>query len=182
MNPRDILRTERLLGALLIALFVALVFSGRPLFPTSMPKVREIATLPDSDKLQPVRAYAEYGAVQLPYNEREKMDRAPPSWDAPRPVRIGFSFRELSFVRLPFWAKSEFGMVAFVDTPGGYRMTPMGPQQVKLLGELTGRDWSGTSLEPWRFAWGWLFVLGFVAIGLLHLRRQAKWREENGII
>jgi hypothetical protein len=182
MKTEKLLETESLLKALLLLLFVAMVFSGRPLLPTSMPRIREIAVLPASAKLEPIRQYTEMGSGLLPYNAREQLDRLPPSSDAPRPLKVGYSYREVSFLRLPFAAYTEFGIVTFVDTVGGYKICLLSPEQVKMLNEAAGRDFSKIGLQAWRHVWGWFFLLGGGALGILHMRRMARWREIHGII
>jgi hypothetical protein len=182
MKTEKLLETESLLKILLLCLFVAMVFSGRPLLPTSTPRIRQIAVLPATEKLEPLRRYTEMGSGLLPYNAREQLDRTPPSWDAPRPLKVGYSYREVSFLRLPFAAYTEYGIVTFVDTVGGYKICLLTPGQVEALNEAAGRDFSGIGLQPWRHVWGWLFVLGIAGLGFLHMRRLAGWREAHGII
>jgi hypothetical protein len=176
------MKAENLLGALVVALVAAVFFSGRPFPPVNMPRIEEVATLPDGPQMEQVRRFTEYGSGILPYNAKERQRRASKDWSERRPVKLGYAYREVSFLRLPFWAYEEYGLVTFMDTPAGYQIAIMSPKQIELLQELTGKDWSRYRFPLWEHLWGWLFVLGFIGIPLLWLRERAKWREEQGII
>jgi hypothetical protein len=83
---------------------------------------------------------------------------------------------------LPLWASGEAGLVTYFETPIGWQVALMGPDQVRLLERISGRSYADYSFPFWKHMWGWLFVLGLVVWYLLHRRAEAKWREETGII
>ena len=176
------MNAQYLTWPLVVGLVVVMIFSGRPSVPANIPRIEEVATLPDGPRMASVRAYTEYGSGVLPYNAMERARRAPADWDARQPLKLGYAYREVSFLKMPFWAYEEYGLVTFMDTPAGYKIAIMNPKQMELLQELTGKDWSGYRFPIWAHLWGWLFVIGFIAGPLLWLRERAKWREEQGII
>lgn len=176
------MKAETLIGLVVLTVAVALVMSGRPFFPASTPRIHEIAQLPDGPAMADVREYTEYGSGLLPYNRWEQAERAPKDWEAPQPVKLGYAFREVSFVGLPLWSYKEYGIVTFMDTAAGYKIALMSDEQLALLERLTGRRHSNFVFPFWRYAWGWLIVLGILAAVLLHWREQRKWREREGYI
>jgi hypothetical protein len=174
-------KAEGLIGVPVLALAASLLLSGRPMFPADTPRVDEIEVLPDGPKMAQVRRYTDYGSGILPYNRWEKQTQAhrPPA--ARPPLKLGWSYREISFLSLPLWAYSEHGLVTYLEEPSGYKIAILMPQQVQLLEDLTGKDYSGRSFAFWKHVWGWLIVLAFAAAFFLFLREEARKREEEGI-
>ena len=167
----------------LLALCAGLVLfvSERPWSATSMPRIDEVAVIPDGPKTASVREYTEYGSGVLPYMPRE----APPAPgpDSERPIKLGWSYREFSVLRMPFQASKELGFVTYIETPEGRRFSVMVPEQLELLEQLAGRKISARYSFPWhRHLWGWAFVLAFLVWLFLNRRAEAKWREESGVI
>jgi hypothetical protein len=173
------MKSEILLSVTVVALAAALILSGRPFFPVNTPRIEEVATLPEGPKMAAVRRYTEYGSGILPYNARERAKRAPKGWDEKRPLKLGYAYREISFLRMPFFAYEEYGLVTFLDTPNGYQIAIMQPKQVELLEELTGRKWSDYRFPLERHLWGWLFVIAVVCGVMWRLREQ---REAEGVV
>jgi hypothetical protein len=174
-------------GVLVILLAAIFVLSDRPWLPTSMPAVSEVETLPDTPKMADVRDYTEMGSAFLPHTEKEKARRQAEQRRQPydyekEPLRLGWSYREVSFLRMPFFAYEEFGLVTYFDRPGGYHIALLPPAQVELLGELTGKDYRGSRFPFYLYLWGWLFPIAAIALVWLYLRQEAKRREEQGII
>ena len=169
------------LAALALCAGLVMLVSERPWSATSMPRIDEVAVVPDGPKTASVREYTEYGSGVLPYMERQA--RPAPGPDSERPVKLGWSYREFGVLRMPFWASKELGFVTYIETPEGLRFSVMVPEQVALLEKLTGQKYSARYSFPWhRHLWGWLFVLAFLAWLVLNRRAEAKWREESGII
>jgi len=176
------MKAEHLFGILVLALVAAVFLGGRPKLPANTPRIEAIERLPDTPRLAQVRRYTEYGSGILPYNAREKRDRERRRWDEPQPLQLGYSYREVSFFGLPIWAYEEFGLVTFIEVPSGFNLAILRPQQVELLRELTGKDYSSQGLSLWKHLWGWLFPLGFIGAALLLLREDAKRREAEGVV
>jgi hypothetical protein len=173
------MKSEILLGVTVVALAAALILSGRPFFPVNTPRIHEVATLPEGQKMEAVRRYTEFGSGLLPYNAREKEKRALKDWDEPTPLRLGYAYREISFLKLPFFAYEEYGLVTFLDTQTGYQIAIMQPKQLELLEELTGRKWSDYRFPIERHLWGWLFVFAIVGGLMWRMREQ---REAEGVV
>jgi hypothetical protein len=166
---------------MVIATALAIFLGGRPKLPANTPRIEAIERLPESPKLAAVRRYTEYGSGVLPYNGRERRQRERRRWTERQPLQVGYSYREISFFGLPLWAYKEFGLVTFIEQPMGFQLAILRPQQVQLLGELTGKDWSGHSFALWKHLWGWLIPLGFLAAVLLYLREGRLRREAEGV-
>jgi hypothetical protein len=176
------IRAEHLFGILVLAMVAAILLGGRPKLPANTPRIHAIEQLPDDAKLAKVRRYTEYGSGILPYNRREQQDRAMRDWSDRQPLRVGYSYREISFFGLPVWAYPEYGLVTFIEVPAGYNMAILRPQQVELLQELTGRDYSDYSFPWWKHLWGWLFPIGFIAAALRLLQEDRRRREAEGVV
>lgn len=170
------------LGLLALAFAIVFFVSDREWGLTSMPRVETIDVLPDRPELAQVRFYTEMGSGVLPYTSREGSRRAAADAQPRPPLKIGFAYREISILRLPFWAHEEGGIVTFFEMPNGYQVALINADQLRLLERISGRGYSGFSFPLWRHLWGWLFVLGLLGWYLLHRRAEARWREETGII
>ena len=176
------MKAEHLFGFLVLAMVAAIILGGRPKLPANTPRIDYVEQLPDDPKLAKVRRFTEYGSGILPYNKRELQDRATRRWHERQPLRVGYSYREISFFGLPLWAYPEYGLVTVIEVPQGFNIAILQPQQVLLLQELTGRDFSGYSFPYWRHLWGWIFPLGFIGAALYLLREAAKRREAEGVV
>lgn len=176
------MKAEHLMGVVVVTMAAAIFLGGRPLLPANTPRVDAIETLSDAPNMKQVRRYTEYGSGILPYNKREIEIRAKQPADPRPPLRIGWSYREVSFFGLPIWAYEEYGFVTFLEEPMGYKIAILPPPQLELLQELTGKSYSGRHFPWWKHIWGWVFALGLGAVIFLQLREQARWREEQGII
>ena len=169
------------LAALALGVAAALILSDRPWSATSMPRIDEIAALPETPEADAATSGAEVGVV-LPYDRDQALRQA--RGDALSfGSKLGYSYREVSIARMPLWAKRELGFVKFRPSPDGYYAEPLGDEQMARLKAVTGKDWAGSYAFPfWAHMWGWLFALGFLAWLYLNHRAQVKWREESGII
>lgn len=139
-----------------------------------MMRIEEIATLPDSERLESVRRYTMIGSGIIPYAPGEAR---PAHADRP-PIRVGWVYREVSALGMPFFGRAQFGPVTFVALSQGRQFAMMSPAQVALLDELAGRrvtaDYRFTSYTHY---WGWLIVLALIGWTLLR-RREARIRED----
>ena len=167
------------LAALALAWTAIFYFSDRPFGLTSTPRVAEVALIPEGPQFADVRRYADYGAAKLPYAS----DAERPARGASSPARIGWTYRETSALRMPFWASGEFGYVAYVERQSGILITPIGEAQMALFEQRAGRAYSQEYSFPWYFhAWGWLIVAGLIVWTLLwrreaNLAEEARWAE-----
>lgn len=167
------------LGLLAAAFAINFFLSDREWALTSLAAVEPVETLPDRPELYSVRSYTE---ILLPYTARRRAARADDPVEQRPQLRVGYAYRELSILRLPLWASEEAGLVTYFETPLGWQIALMGPEQLRMLEGITGRSYSEYSFPFWKHMWGWLFVLGLIVWYLLHRRADAKWREETGII
>ncbi len=170
----ELTRSRTMLAAIAIAFGAILFLSDRPVGLTDMIRIDEIATLPVSARLEPVRRYTMIGSGLIPYmpGERRAATAGPP------PLKIGWVYREISGLRMPFFASSQFGPVTFVELPEGRQYAELGPDQVALLDALAGRPVASGYRFAWhRRIWGWLVVLALIGWTLLR-RREARIRED----
>lgn len=162
------------LGVLIVAVGLAVYFSDRPWDMTSAPRIAQVAVLPDSPALADVRRYTEIGSGVLPYNE----GRAPPASRGRPPLKLGWTYREVSALRMPFWASDEFGFVTYLEQPWGVEFGILSPSQIQMLEQRLGRRFSEDFSFPWYLhLWGWLPLIGLIAWSLLW-RREANLAEE----
>jgi hypothetical protein len=170
------------LGLLAAAFAVTFFLSEREWGLTNMPRVAEVDTLPETPRLAAVRRYTQIGSGLLPYLPRERARRAASVAEEGQRLKVGFSYREISILRMPIWASEDNGLVTYLELPSWYQIALINEDQVRLLERITGRSYSGYSFPRWRHMWGWLFLLGLIGWYLLHRRALARWREETGII
>ncbi len=169
------------LAAFAIGVAVVLVFSQRPWAATSMPRLYEIAVLPETPEVEAATTGAEFGIV-IPFR-RDQAPANPQSGPSLSPPKLGYSYREVSLARMPFWAHRELGFVKYIESADGYYAEPLASGQMERLAAITGRDWAHSYSFPiWRHLWGWLFAAAFALWFFLQHRARAKWREEHGII
>ena len=164
-----------MLAALLaVAVLANALLTTRPLQGYSMYQIEEIATLPDTPELADVRRYTEIGSGMLPY-ECGWTPRATP---ARPPLKLGWTYRETSALRMPFWAAGEFGFVTYLEQPSGIEFGILSPSQVAMLEERLGRRFTENYSFPWYLhLWGWLPLIGLIVWTWLW-RREANLAEE----
>jgi len=170
----ELMKSRILLVAIGLAAAAILLLSERPVGLTDAMRFDEIMTLPDTDRLEPVRRYTMIGSGIIPYMPGE----AAPAYRGRPPIKVGWAYREISGLRMPFFARAQFGPVTFVDLPGGRQFAELAPEQVAQLEELAGRPVASGYTFPWyAHFWGWLIVLALIGWTLLR-RREARIRED----
>lgn len=171
----ELAKSRHLLIAIGIAVAAILYLSDRPFGLTDMMRIDEITTLADSERLEPVRRYTLIGAGIIPYMPSETA----PSYVQRPQIKVGWVYREFSALRMPFFARAEFGPVTFVDLPHGRQFAMLGPAQIELLDELAGRPVAADYGFAWyERLWGWLIVIALIVWTLLR-RREARIREDE---
>ena len=145
-------------------------------------------TLPDGPAAHLIRNETEYGSALLPYpgtkisgflgSDPESLAAA----SASAPLRLGYSYRELSLFGMPFWAYRDHGLVTYLETPIGYRAAVVTDRRRQLVQRITGRSYADYALPLHRHVWGWLLVLGFVLWSFVRRWEEARWRQKTGMI
>ncbi|TMJ14114.1 MAG: hypothetical protein E6G94_10270 [Alphaproteobacteria bacterium] len=171
-------------GLFVMAVAVVLILSARPILPTTMPRVDAIDTVPNTINFASVRRYTDFGSGLLPYTEREKVERGMRRRDQLEEpeVKLGWSYSETTFLGMPYWASQDFGLVTFMETGAGYQIAILMPEQVKLLSELSGKDYGKRSFPLLMHLWGWLFPLGLGLCLWFSFYIEAKKREALGVV
>lgn len=165
-----------LLAVLVLFTLGAMIFSGRPWRGYSMPRVAEIALLPDNEALAQVRRYTEIGSGIFPYIDgsvRPELGRAR------QPLHLGYAYDEYGILGMPYWVGGEYGMVSYLETPEGVQVAVISPGQRPLLDGMVGRPVTRDYAFRWYVhIWGWLFPPLFI-LWLLAWRREDKREEER---
>ena len=162
------------LGVLAVAIAAAFYLSDRPWNMASTPRIDEVAVLPDTPELADVRRYTEIGSGMLPYEGGWTLRATP----ARPPLKLGWTYRETSALRMPFWAAGEFGFVTYLEQPSGIEFGILSPSQVAMLEQRLGRRFTEDYSFPWYLhLWGWLPLIGLIVWTLLW-RREANLAEE----
>lgn len=168
------------LGLLLLATFAAMLRSGRPWRGYNIPRVAEIATLPETEALAPVRRYTKIGAGLFPWvgGVRPQYGRGE------QPVKLGYAYLEYGILGMPYWVGEEYGLVTYIEQAHGIRFAGIAPGQRPLLDEMVGRPIT----RDYRFnryfrLWGWFFPVAFFAFIFLWWRedRQEETRLMEGL-
>jgi hypothetical protein len=138
---------------------------------TDIPRIEALAALPDTEKVGNVLSGLDTGIV-LPYLPGEARARSESS--TPAVLRIGILYREVSLMKMPFWAYRDGGLVAYRALPSGYSAAPVPPEQVAALEAAAGQVYSGRRFALWQHLWGWLFGLGFLSWWFVARREEAR--------
>lgn len=97
---------------------------------------------------------------------------------------LGWSYREVSALWMPFWAYEDQGLVLFSQNPdGSYMLAPVTPEELDKVRQVTGHD----PVQAYSFAlashlWGWLPMLALAGFIVWLRRREARQREALGVI
>lgn len=176
MDFRNHIRPSRVVAALLVAATLAvLIFSGRPWRGYNMPRVTEIATLPDDERLVPVRRYTEIGSAFFPYIGGPRPELAAER----QPLKLGYAYLEYGILGMPYAVGEEYGLVTYIEEPSGVQVAAITPGQQPLLDELAGRRLSQDYRFAWyRYVWGWLFAFSF-ALWIWLWRREDRQEEQR---
>jgi hypothetical protein len=161
-----------LLAAAIVAVFL---LSPRSWSMKDTPRVVEVATLPEAAGDQVLAGV--YPNMVLPYLEGEAEARMIASTVRQRDRRIGYVYREVSLLKMPFWAYEDGGLVVYRELPAGYSIAPVTPDQVAALEAATGKRFSGHGPSLWRHLWGWLFAAGFVLWWFVAGHEESRRRE-----
>lgn len=176
MDLKKLVTPSRVLMAVLVvATLAALAFSGRPWRGYSAPRVAEIATLPDNERLAQVRRYTEYGSGVFYHIGGDRPEYA----NARQPLKLGFAYHEYGILGMPYWVKGEYGLVTYLDTVEGVQVAGIMPGQVPLLDEMIGEPLASSyTFRWWTRIWGWFFPVLLIAL-ILAWRREARIKEEE---
>jgi hypothetical protein len=173
---------------LVLSIAAAIHYGDRHWALRNLPHIILLDTLPSSPLTHSIRNETEYGSALLPYPGKEISGflgphlESLPSASASAPLRLGYSYRELSLFGMPFWAYGDHGLVTYLETPIGYRAALVTDQRRELLQRITGRSYAGYALPLHRHVWGWLLVLGFVVWSFVRRWEEARWRQKTGMI
>ena len=163
------------LGVLIVMVLAAMIFSGRPWRGYSIYRVAEIATLPDNERLAPVRRYTEIGSGIFPHLNGPR----PELGEGRQPLRVGWAYHEYGILGMPYWVDSEIGLVTAIDTPNGVQIGAITPGQIPLLEEMVGAPIVRNYSFRWYLQiWGWLFPPLFL-LWLYLWRREDRQEEER---
>lgn len=173
---------------LLLSIAAAVHYGDRHWALRNMPRIILVDTLPGGPLTHLLRHETEYGSALLPYpwakisgflgHDPESL----PAAGASAPLRLGYSYRELSLFGMPFWAYADHGLVTYLETPIGYRAAVVTDRRRELIERITGRSYAGYALPLHRHVWGWLLVLGFLLWFFVRRWEEARWRQKTGLI
>lgn len=157
-----------LLAALALGMAASFYLSPRAYMLTNMPQVTLVEELPDAADATKLRRFLNYSAILLPRGERgDAVVRDRPA--------LGYSYREISILRVPLIAYPDQGYVLFVETPQQVQMVPLDADYMKLLEQEARQPLAaGYSFPYWRHMWGWTFLLGFLLWWFLQARAERR--------
>lgn len=156
------------LAALAIGMAAALWLSPRGYMLTNMPQVALVEELPPRADAAKLGRFLDYSAILLPKAERDA------GTVRGRPA-LGFSYRELSILRVPLFAYADQGYVLYVETPKQVQMVPLDADYMKLLEQEAGQPLAAGYRFPWwKHMWGWAFIVGFILWWILQVRAERR--------
>ena len=167
---RKVTPSRVVLAVLVLATLLVLVFSGRPWRGYNMPRIAEIAVLPDDSRTEAVRRYTEIGSGIFPWLDGPRPELA----GERQPLRLGYAYVEYGILGMPYGVGDEFGLVTYFDSPAGIQFGVIAPGQRPLLDEMVGRPLTRDYEFRWYlYVWGWLFPVLFL------LWIYLWWREDR---
>lgn len=177
---KEVPRSRIVLAILIGFVAASMAFSGRPWRGYSAYYVHEIRTLPDGPALEMARRISRLGIFPS-VEGAPAIDHGPAS----EPVKLGWSYVEYGILGMPYWARTEVGLVAFRETDEGIRFGQIEPERIPLLEQAGAGEIPRDYGFPWyRYIWGWLF---FPLFGLWlwlwrkedRVREAAHWGDET---
>jgi hypothetical protein len=163
-----------ILAALAVGMAAVLYLSPKPYMLTNVPAVEPVASLPPSTDLLKLRRFLNYSAYVIP--------KIPADLQAEvRPPALGYSFREVSVLKLPLFAYADQGKVLYIETADRVQMVPLDADYLALLEKEAGAA-SSTRLTPSPISGPYRpFVeTCWPASPRLDMRRQSGRREWTG--
>jgi hypothetical protein len=163
---------------LAVAFAAAAYFSDRDWALTNMPRIEALGALDEGPEVNQLLGRSQLEPGLLPYTARQRGNRALEPTAAPARPQVGFSYRELSILRMPIWAYEDQGLVAYSEERDGYYYVPLDEEQSAALDRITGSRHSDYRFPFWEHLWGWLLLVGLIVWTFLHLRAGAKLEEQ----
>ena len=153
-----------------------------PLLRTDAPAVHHIEDLPPDTNFVRLQFVLDYsGGVIMPV----KGGPDPEKGEKPTLPAIGYSYREMSMLGLPFFAYKEYGIGLYSRGHNSIDFTPLDLDKIDVLENVMGTKLARTRgyfFPFWMHIWGWLVL----AIGLgwawWEWRDAERRKDEAGII
>lgn len=170
---------NRIILALLAAGVAAvMVFSPRSWSMLDAPQVVLIAPLPYSPAVEQVLSETETG-LTIPYGHRPGQSGAAPPELIAAHRYLGFVYRDVSLLKMPFWSYADPGFVSVQPGAEGYAAELLTRDQVKRIDAATGGHAADYRYPFWGNLWGWLFVAGFLVWLVLQRRAETEMDPEG---
>jgi hypothetical protein len=146
----------------------------------SVPEIAHVADLPAQTDQAKFSEFLRYTGIAVTRAVKAPIT-APVMSESP--VELGYSFRQISVMRLPLFGYRELGLSLYQEQADGYRMVPLNDDYKAELEKETGAPLNTNYIFPWwKYAWGWLFVVALIGWYMLQRRAEAAAREVSGII
>jgi hypothetical protein len=162
-----------ILAALAVGMAAVLYWSPKPYMLTNLPMVDQVAALPPGTDVLKLRRFLNYSAYVIPKAEADSEAQV-------QPPALGYSYREVSVLKLPLFAYADQGKVLYIEIADRVQMVPLDADYLALLekeaGQPLGRDYS---FPWWKHVWGWAFLLGFVLWWVLQVRAERRREFES---
>jgi len=168
------MKSNLVLAVWAVCVAAILLLSDRPWNLYSMPRMDEVALLPDNTEFADVRRYTEIGSGVMPYGPGDEV----PAHGLRPVLKLGWLHSESGLVRMPFLASSDVGWVTYIELPNGVQFGTLRQSHIAMIEQRLGRRVTDEYAFPWhRKLWGWLVLLGLVGWTLLN-RREARLEED----
>lgn len=154
----------------------------RPLMRTDAPGVHHLQDLPPNADFAKLKRFMAYSGVMMPVLGARKVVRL--DEDATSPA-LGYSYREVSMLGLPFAAYTEYGVGLYTRSDSHINFVPLDADYIALLEKETGAPLASTRgyMFPfWLHIWGWLVGAIGIAWAWWEWRDAERRKDEAGII
>lgn len=163
-----------ILVATALAFVVVLFASNRPWSVVNRPGFERVAEVPPAAQ-RPMRLWLRDRGIKLPWP-------GVPEAEQPQ-LTLGYAYREVGALAMPFAAYGDPGMVLFDGRGRWGPAVPLDGEAEAELTRLAGRSLADDYTFPlWRYLWGWLFVVPLAAWYWLQLRAEAARKDAEGIL
>jgi hypothetical protein len=164
------------LGLIAAAYAVVCFVSPYSFWMLDEPHFAQLAYFPEGPDAMEIGTPLRRSGIEIPTNRPDL-----PPYNAG--IKIGYSYRTFSALKLPLFVYADQGPVIYGETSTHTKLTPMDDASRALVTKKLGRDpLAGFGLPYLRSMWGLLFFAALAIWLFFQYRHEARRRAKSGIL